>query len=248
MLVLLDVGNTSITFGLYQKGRISRPESYLHNEIPQIKAKIKLSGGNSHTNIIISSNVPVLIPILRKALSSYLLWVVGEDLPVPLKHKYKNIQKLGIDRQVNLYGANLLYKKPLIVMDFGTAITVDYLSAKGVFEGGMIIPGPELAFQALIDKAARIPKKSSLPTKAKKFIGQDTQECMNSGILQGYGAMTDELIRRFKSNYGNHLGVIISGGFSEHLKPYITSQVIYDPKIALEALYLLYRAHQNSLK
>ncbi len=248
MLVLLDVGNTSITCGFYQKGRISRPESYLHDEVPQIKAKIKINGGNSHTNIIISSNVPLLVPILRKALSAYLVWIVGEDLSIPFKHKYKNINNLGIDRQVNLYGANQLYKKPLIVMDFGTAITVDYLSAKGVFEGGMIIPGPELAFQALIAKAARIPKKSPLPTTAKKFIGQDTQECMNSGILQGYGAMADELINRFKSKYGKDLGVIISGGFSQHLKPYITSHVIYDPKIALEALYLLYRAHQNSPK
>ncbi len=201
-------------------------------------------GGCGPFNLVISSVVPKVTQKLRQAIKPKPagFWVVGENLQLPLKHKYHNIKQLGADRIVNLYGALQRYTPPFLVIDFGTAITFDYVSAEKVFEGGMIVPGPELAFKALLSKAALLPKNARLPEKTVSFLGTDTYSCMNSGIMNAYGAMADGLIERFKSRFGTDLRVIATGGFASHLKPYTRSFEILDPR---HAVYSLYSAYQN---
>ncbi len=244
MLILLDVGNTAVTYGITQGKRLSQFGSCLYNDIPKIVKKCRKNGANkSIDHIVISSVVPqITLKIANSVRSKGLkVWVAGANLPVPVKHRYPKGQKPGIDRLVSLYGAMRLYKTPLLVIDFGTAITFDYLSAKGVFEGGMIVPGPELSFQALTQRAALIPKKIRLPHEAKSFIGHSTLECLSSGILEGYGAMTDGLIQRFKSKYGSRLKVVATGGFAGHLKAYTQHLKTIDPQLSIKSLLLLFQ-------
>jgi type III pantothenate kinase len=244
MLILLDVGNTAATYGVYDKGRFLQTGSCLHSDIPKLAFVCSKSGKNNPLEIIISSVVPKVTQKVRSLLGEKgcKTWVAGANLPVPIKHHYPKAQKPGIDRLVCLYGASKLYQAPALVIDFGTAITFDYLSAKGVFEGGMIIPGPELSFQTLVQRAALIPKTLRLPRRASAFLGTNTLACLSSGILEGYGAMTDGLIERFKSKYGNRLKVIATGGFAGHLKPYTRHLKTIDPLLCIKSLLILFNS------
>ncbi len=245
MLILLDIGNTSVTSALYEGGRLHSFRSFVHYDIPKNVKKLLLCGRDTKTcHIVISSVVPKITSYLAKNLrkqKNIRLWIVNTNLPLSIKHNYWNYNKLGADRAVNIYGALKIHKPPMLVIDFGTAITADYISKKGVFEGGMIIPGPEIAFQALVSRAALISKKVRLPKKAKSFLGVTTYDCMSSGILQGYGAMVDALVERFRKRYGRNLRVLATGGFATHLRPYTHAFDIVDPQHSIKSLLLLFK-------
>lgn len=246
MLILFDIGNTAATYGIYEKGRLKTFGSCLYNDIPKIVKNCSFSGKNNRiTNMVVSSVVPQITHTIEHLVSrkNVRMMTVGKNLPVPLKHRYPKNNTLGIDRIVNMYGALQMVGGPALVIDFGTAITFDYLSTEGVFEGGMIIPGPELSFQSLIKRAARLPKNARLPHKTKAFLGKTTLDCLNSGILEGYGALTDGLIERFKSKYGKNLKVIATGGFARHLKPYTRNLKTVDPQHSIKSLFLLFKQH-----
>ncbi len=243
MLLLLDIGNTAATYGIAHKNRLIRSGSCLYSDIPKIVKKCLHSGINTELIIILSSVVPKVTSKIQSLAKSKgaLLKVVGRDLKTPVKTSYRKGQKLGSDRIVNVYGALKLFKSPVLMIDFGTAITFDYISKAGVFEGGMIIPGPEISFQALIQRAALLPKNMRLPRKASSFLGKTTYDCMTSGVLQGFGAMTDGLISRFKARYGK-LKVIATGGFASHLKPFVSGFDVVDPLHSVKSLLLLARS------
>lgn len=142
---------------------------------------------------------------------------------------------------VNLVGALEFYKFPVLVIDFGTAITFDVISKKGIFEGGLIVPGVETAWTGLQDRAALLPKfdlKAEI-IKRKRLVGNDTKSCMTSGIGHSYGAMTDGLIDRFKAIYGKNLTVLVTGGFSRFVQSHITHRVKVDPHHTLKSLALI---------
>jgi type III pantothenate kinase len=244
MLILLDIGNTSVTYGVHRKDRLTAFGSVLFDALPNKINKWLSSGGSSTINLIISSVVPKNTQKLKKMYGrkkNLRLYIAGQNLPVPIKHKYRHLNQLGIDRRVNVYGASRLYKLPLLVIDYGTAITFDYVSRKGVFEGGLIIPGPGLAFQALIQRAAQISDQLRLPAKAPHFLGRTTYDCISSGVLEGYGAMTDGLVQRFRKRLGKGLRVLATGGFTSHLKKHTRSFDIVDSKLSVKSLLLLYR-------
>jgi type III pantothenate kinase len=134
----------------------------------------------------------------------------------------------------------------MLVIDYGTAITFDYIDSKGVFQGGMIIPGPETAYRALAQRAALLPKNLSLPRKTKTFLGRNARECMESGILEGYGSMTDELIQRFRKRYGKNLRVLGTGGLAGVIRPYTKNIDILDPQHSIKSLLALWREHKKT--
>ena len=166
------------------------------------------------------------------------VWEVGRNLNPRINHKY--INRLGSDRLINIYGALRLYKPPFLILDFGTALTCDYVSKKGIFMGGLIVPGPEIAFEALSERAALLPKLP-FPHSCRPFLGTDTKGGMKAGILQGYGAMVDGLILRFKASYGSRLRVIATGGLAKIMRPYTSSIDRVDPLLTLKSLHLAYR-------
>ena len=245
-ILAIDVGNTATTVGFYQAGRLLCFKSMKYGDIPKFAIKLNKSGKNSHLDVIISSVFPKITDFLKyklRYIKGVRICTVGGNLPIKIRHKYSNYNILGIDRKVNIYGAVRMYRLPLLVIDYGTAITFDYIDPKGVFRGGMIIPGPETSYRALGQKAALLPKGLPLPKKAKSFLGRSTRECMESGILEGYGAMTDELILRFRKRYGKNLRVLATGGFAGVLTPHTTHIDIIDPKHSVKSLLALWRGH-----
>lgn len=251
-LMLVDIGNTRATYGIYSGARILDFGSCKYTDIPKIFKNCSIGGDNHQKLISISSVVPSITKSTvakikgKSKKNAPRVWVVGKDIKIPVKHKYNKSNKLGIDRLVNIYGALRIYKAPLLMIDFGTAITFDYVSEKEIFEGGMIIPGPETSFQALLAKAALIPKSLRLPEKSKGFLGKNTYDCISNGTLEGYGAMTDGLILRFKEKYGKKLKVIATGGFTKNIKPFSKELSIVDPDHTIKSLLLLTKTHMNT--
>jgi type III pantothenate kinase len=245
-ILAIDIGNTAATVGFYEAGRLLDFCSLYYDDIPKYVKKLVSCGKESQLDIVISSVIPKTTDFLKCKLQSdkgLKIWVVGVNMPLVIRHKYINYKGLGIDRKVNIYGATRMYRLPMLVIDYGTAITFDYIDSKGVFQGGLIIPGPETAFRALGDRAALLPKGLALPKKAKSFLGRSARECMESGILEGYGAMTDGLIQRFRARYGKKLRVLATGGYAGVILPYTRLIDTVDPKHSIKSLLALWREH-----
>ena len=238
-LICMDIGNTSTTYGFYQKGRLKGVERVASNNFPKFGNNLfKKFSVIPNVNIIISCVVPEINHKIKKIAKNrriQKIWIIGENLPIKIKHNYININKLGKDRLVNAYGAVKIYGAPALILDFGTALTCDYVSEKGVFLGGLIIPGPEISLKALSDKAALLPQ-IPFPKNCRSLIGRDTKEGMKAGILQGYGAMTDGLIERFRKRFGRKFRVIATGGLSPVLFSYTSKIGILDPLLTLKSL------------
>ncbi len=250
-LLAIDIGNTSISYGLFKSGALIKRwygNSYI---IPKIDRFINNSGGfNNNYKVIISSVNPnkykKIVSSLVKRVRKADIYTIGTQINPKINHKYIQINKLGKDRLVNLYGANRLYRKPLLMINFGTATTFDYLSKSGIYEGGLIIPGIEISFEALQEKAALLPKvgngrdRSLQSSPKNRLIGRNTKSCMVSGLLQGFGAMADGLIDRFQSNFGGKFQVLASGGLSGLIRPYVKSRMKVDQTHTLKSLALIY--------
>lgn len=242
MRLLLDIGNTSITCAKVQNRRFTSLGSHLFDIIPKKIDFWTKSGRKSTIEAIISSVDPEKTRFIANHLKKKRaqIWIAGQNLPVPIRHRYRDIDKLGMDRRVCVYGALKMHKPPFVVLDYGTALTADYVNARGVFLGGMIIPGPELAYQALLAKAALLPKHTRLPRKTPAFLGRTPAECLETGILQGYGAMARGLVDSFKKKYGKSLQVIATGGFAKQLSPLAGCFDVVDSDLCLKSLHQLF--------
>lgn len=243
-ILAIDIGNTAATVGFYEGGRLLDFGSIYYDDIPKYAFKCLRSGKHNHLDVTISSVFPKITAFLENSFKQekgISIWVIGRDISVKISHKYNDFNSLGCDRKVNIYGATRMYRLPLLVIDYGTAITFDYIDSKGVFQGGMIIPGPETAYRALSQRAALLPKGITLPKRKNSFLGRNTLECMESGILEGYGAMTDELIQRFRKRYGKNLRVLATGGFAEIIRLYTKHIDTIDPKHSIKSILALWR-------
>ena len=245
-VLAIDIGNSSISFGLFENTKILRTWHGNIDIIPKIGEFINHSGINSKSvQIIIDSVNPqklgLLVKLLRKNFKNQQPLILGKTVKIKIAHKYKQYSKLGQDRIVNLAGALQLYRPPILIIDYGTAITFDVISLKGVFEGGLIIPGVEIAWKALQDRTALLPKFNLEQEilRRKELVGNDTKSCMTAGIGHSYGAMTDGLIGRFRSKYGKKLQVLVTGGFSRFIQSHIRQRVIVDPNHTLKSLALI---------
>lgn len=216
--------------------------SFTHNEIPKIARIIEKSGDIKPNVVIICSVCPKIDYLLSKKLEvnkSIKLIKLGRHASMTIKSKYMNISKLGSDRKVNLYGAVRLMKPPLLIFDFGTATTVDYISAKGAFEGGMIIPGINMSLQALHEKTALLPAVRL--RKVSKFIGRDTRTGMLTGVLQGYGAMVNGLIDAFRVKYRlKKIRTIGTGGLVDIISRYCNEFDLKDRLFTLRSIVRIY--------
>lgn len=244
MLLLIDIGNTSTTCGIFTGKAIQSVHYIDTNNFPSYLLKLLRNKSSIPiSDIVFSCVVPKIGLKLRKTATNVLgkayVWELGRNLAAPIKHNYKHIEKLGSDRLINIYGAVRLYKPPFLILDFGTALTCDYVSKNGVFQGGLIIPGPEIALKALTEKAALLPKLP-FPAVYRSLFGTDTKGGMKAGILQGYGAMTDGLVGRFKSKYGSKLSVIATGGLAKTISGYASSINKVDPLLSLKSLCLAF--------
>ena len=244
LLLTIDLGNSSITYGLFEGQRLLANGFVKSDNIPFFVSLINKSGVYKPINkVIICSVVPKLTIKLRKSITNRLgersIYVVGGNLKPKVPMRYRR-EQLGPDRLVNIYGARHSYRLPLLIIDFGTAITFDYVSKSGTFEGGLIVPGIETSFRALLERTALLPKIKQV-TPVKGLIGRDTKTAMSSGLLNGFGALADGLIGRFRGLYGRNLKVLVAGGFAARIAPFMAHADYVDPLHTIRSLALMYR-------
>lgn len=217
MNLLIDIGNTNTSIAVCD-GRKICARYFVHTARKQMEpaALKRLLRGYipGIDRIIMVSVVPKFYAIVKRSLKNVFKGVpistVGRDIHVPMKVRYKDPGEVGQDRLVTAYAALKLAGTPVLVVDFGTAVTFDLVNIKGEYEGGLIFPGIRLALGSLTDKAALLPRIQL--KKMKGLIGRDTTSSMNKGILLGYASMCDGVIKRFKEKYGRKLKIAVTGG------------------------------------
>lgn len=244
----VDVGNTYIHFAVCKDldviGRKSvvtvQNKAVLISEINNVLSALhhRYCGFN---RIVICSVVPsvtkLLESLIRKSLKIKPL-IVGRDIIVPIRNRYANPKQVGQDRLICAYAACKLHGFPAIVIDLGTAITLDVVSAKCEYLGGIIVPGIHITAETLFERTALLPLVEI--TKPKSLIGKDTQGSILSGIFYGYGEMLKGLIKILARDLKIKPRVILTGGHAKLMAEYIKESVhVVEPDLVLKGLALV---------
>lgn len=246
MLLAIDIGNTNITLGLFKGKRLVKKASLPTCE-KGFDRKIKRAFYNYDVKaIVICSVVPKVERFLDRILKRLFKikpLVLGKDIKTPIRNLYKKPKQVGQDRLVNAFAGCTFYKAPLIIIDFGTAVTFDVVSKRGAYLGGIIVPGIELSLNALSEKAALLPKVKlrSRFKSAPSILGKTTSESMLSGIFHGYASMCDGLVANLKKRFGFKFNVIATGGNAHLISQYSTSIKKSDDNLTLKGINLIFQ-------
>jgi type III pantothenate kinase len=192
------------------------------------------------TGVAISSSVPHLTGVIRETAARYLpvpTVIVEPGIRTGMPIRYENPREVGPDRIVNAVAALDLYGAPTIVVDLGTATTFDVISGAGEYLGGAIVPGIEIALDALTTRAAAL--RGVELTAPRSPIGRTTVESIQSGTVFGTAALVDGLCDRIEVELGRAT-IIATGGLGAVVVPYATRVVAYEPWLTLHGLRLLY--------
>lgn len=257
MLLAIDVGNTNIVFGIYKGDkllydwRIATDKNKTSDEYGLLFQQIFNYNeicADDVDDVIISSVVPTLIHTLSAMSIKYfnrVPLIVGPGIKTGMNIKYDNPRELGADRIVNAVAAYEKYSGPLIIVDFGTAITFCAVSKQGDYLGGIITPGIRISSEALFSKTAKLPKVELI--KPKKIIGKNTINSIQSGLIYGYIGLVDYIIERMIEELreeGEVKNVVGTGGFVS----LIASESKYinriDKMLTLEGLRIIYERNK----
>ena len=236
MLLAVDIGNTNIVLGLFNKNRLISKQRILTSRSADVKVKDGVDAA------IISSVVPHLTrAISRKIGKRYKIRpvIVSRKKIGDLKIALRKKDQVGIDRLVNAVAVKHLYGAPAVIIDFGTATTFCALDGSGRYLGGAITSGLAISRDVLHERTAKLPLIEI--KRPKKAIGRDTLEAMRSGLFYGYVDMVEGTIKRFKAKLGRHAKVIATGGLSGIIASGTKSIDIVDPDLTLKGLNIIYR-------
>ncbi len=259
MLLLVDIGNSSTTFGISNGKKkyfcwhcptktLEKKKSFQVSQIENLKrGKINQ---NKISAVIICSVVPKLNRIIKKNYKDMFLngkvFFIGKDIQIPINNKYNCPLQVGNDRLMNALGVKFSYSLPAMVVDFGTAITIDIISKKGDYLGGVIVPGINLSLKALYENTALLPLLN--PRKPKAILGKDTENSILSGIFYGYSFLVDGLIGKLKATFNAAPVVIATGGNLEIMKPLCKGIDHYSQNLTLKGIEIAYNLTINKAK
>ena len=167
--------------------------------------------------------------------------MVGPGVKTGLAIRYDNPREVGADRIANGAAVFDLYGGPSIVVDFGTATTLDVISGEAEYLGGSISPGVEISLEALVGKAAALSTVEL--TEPRSVIGKNTGESIRSGVLYGYAAQIDGLCERFAKEIGE-CTVVATGGLAGMIAPHTNVVDEVEPWLTLHGLRLIWQKNQ----
>ncbi len=196
--------------------------------------------GNLEAVIVGSVNPPLerLIMGFLRYWTEAALFCIGENLEIPIKTAVREPAAVGVDRLANALAAYEIVKGALLVVDFGTAITFDYVNEEGTFEGGLILPGVRLAALSLREHTSKLPLVN--PGELEALIGRDTSEAIRAGIYWGYRALTERLIEMIRSHLEVPLRLVATGGDAEMIIHDLRQPFLHRPFLTLEGLRLAF--------
>lgn len=260
MLLTIDVGNTNMVFGLFSGDdfvgnfRLRTTSGITSDEIGILACEYFSRFGfapDDVEDVIIASVVPQIMYTLSSAMIKYFgrePIIVDTDVDAGLRYSPSledSKERLGADRSVTAVAAIAKYGAPLIVIDFGTATTVDAIDAQGQYLGGTIGTGLRLSMDALIEGTAMLPRvELCMPSKV---IGTSTLEQLQAGVVAGYVGNMEYLISRMKQEMGlEGVKVIATGGLSRLVSENTTLVDVVDGCLTLEGLRLIYNRMKGS--
>lgn len=250
MILAVDVGNTQTVLGLFAGDtlgahwRVSTNQTLTADEL-----RVKIGGllsadgraWSEVAGVIVSSVVPRMTAayeeVAERATGKPPM-VVGPGVKTGMPIRYDNPHEVGADRIVNGVAAYRAFGGPVIVIDFGTATTVDVISEDGAYLGGAIAPGLETSAEALFSRAARLSKVDlEAPVRV---IGRNTRESVQAGLLLGEAARIDGLVRRTWDELGTKATVVATGGLAERLGPLCETIEHVDVDLTLKGLIAIW--------
>lgn len=258
MLLAIDIGNTNIVIGcIYNdeilfKARIATDHTRTSDQYGvEIKNMLEAFGVSKDdiVDCIISSVVPPVFNSVKTGVIKVIgkqPMVVGPGLKTGLNIHIEVPSQVGSDRIVIAVAALAEYKAPLILMDLGTATTIEVVEPENIYVGGAIIPGVRTSLDALINKAAQLTGISL--EQPKKVIGKNTVDCIRSGMMHGTAAMIDGMIDRIEEELGHRSTLIATGGMAQFIIPLCKHSIILENDLLLKGLNILYKKNKNNMK
>ena len=256
MLLVVDVGNTNITFGVYQ-GKELLKSFRITTKIPRtsdefgivIMELLQVNGIKVEeiTGISMASVVPNIMHSLTGAMVKYIKQeplIVGPGVKTGIKVAGENPRGIGADRIVDAVAAYEKYGGPVLVLDFGTATTYDLVREDGSFSEGITAPGLRISLMALSQNAAKLPEVEI--KKPKSILGQETISSMQAGLVYGQIGQTEYIINQMKKESGfDNMKVVATGGLGRLIAEETESIQIYDSYLTLAGLRIIYEKNNK---
>ncbi len=254
MLLAIDVGNTHLVLGIIEgerilhHWRIATDREKTEDELGLILLELLHSvdiAPKRIRRVVIGSVVPALTEALTLTTEKYFsaeILTVHAGIRTGLPLLFDNPGEVGADRIANSLAAYRRYGGPVIVVDFGTATTFDYINGRGEYEGGVIIPGIGISMDALFRHAAKLSKVDY--QRPPRVIGKNTVHSLQSGFYYGFSAQVDGVLRRMKEEIGGEkVGVVATGGYGRLVEEESEEIQIVDPALTLYGLWMI--ANEN---
>lgn len=254
MLLSIDVGNTNVTLGISQgealRGtwRLATDIERLADEYASLIMGLLQHGGLSPGDVdsaAMTCVVPELEPVFQTVCQRYFgikPLVVGVGTRTGLRILYDSPRDVGADRVVDAVAAISKYGPPLIVVDIGTATVFDAVNGEGDYLGGAIAPGPGIAFEALVSRAAKLYRVEFV--RPESAIGRNTVAALQSGMIFGYVGLVEGIVERMKSELGGQAKVIGTGGYAELIARETAIIDAVDPDLTLLGLRMIYEMNR----
>lgn len=254
-LIAVDIGNTNINIGLFVNDKEKSTETIAGTNKKKLTEHIKscweqipvsrLSKEKKRDGIIIVCSVkPRWTEIIKQIAKDSLnekIHIIGKDIPYPINLSVDEPEKIGPDRVLAASAAYAVVEGAVVVVDVGTAVTVDLIDDRGVFVGGCIFPGFEMSAKALNKNTALLPKIKV--TRPKLPFGKNTKGAINAGLYFSTVGALEEIIRRYAEKTGSWPQTIITGAGAETIKddcPFIDS---YVPNLVIKGIAMAYRKY-----
>lgn len=251
MLLAIDIGNTNLTFGVFE-GEELRFTFRLTTNLPRTSNEFGEAIGEALArhgikefqiqDVIIASVVPKVMYSLVSGIKKYFHttpYVVGNGTRTGIHIAASNPSEIGADRIVDAVGAYELYGGPVIVIDFGTATTYDLVTGEGVFAARVTCPGIKISAKALWSSAAQLPEIEI--KKPDSILAKNTITSMQAGLLYGTIGQTEYIIRKMKEESAiEDIKVVATGGLGRSISDATELIDIYDPNLTLQGTRLIY--------
>jgi len=259
VILVSDVGNTNIVLGIYDEKNLiaewrlstdpTRTADEFGIQVFQLFAQSKIDTQEIE-GVIISSVVPNIMYSLEHMIRKYFdvsPIIIGPGVKTGINIKYDNPKEVGADRIVNAVAAHEIYKRPLIIIDFGTATTFCAVTKNGDYLGGTICPGLRIASEALFQKAAKLPRIELI--KPETIICKNTVTSMQSGIIYGYIGQVEYLVLKMKKEMmekgESEPLVVATGGLATLIAGESSSVNIINRNLTLEGLRIIYEKNKE---
>lgn len=250
MLLTADIGNTSINLGLFDEDALVEQfrltsDKDLSQEEYEVLLKT-LCRPYKIEGCIIASVVEELDKRFMSSVENVFgikAIMLNSESNTGVKIAIKNPNEAGADRIANACGAFMLYERPCIVIDLGTATSFDIVNTQGEFVGGVIAPGLSLQMKVLNSFTSKLPRIGV--AVAEKAIGNTTSEAILSGVIRGSACMIDGLVEQCEQELGQKATIVATGGYSNLIAGYLKRSFDFiNPTLTLEGLRFLYELNK----